>query len=173
MSLELTIRNRQRTRAINRRLLREITIELLRELLELDEVELGIALVGAKEMARVNWQFLQHEGSTDVITFDHSEEQLSRKRQKTFRRKICGELFLCVDDAVEQARSFVTTWQAEVVRYIVHGVLHLCGHDDHRATARQRMKREENRLLRGLGGKFDFRKLTPPSANRNGSSRLG
>ena len=57
MSLRLTIHNRQRTRAINLRLLREITTELLIELLQLDEVELGVALVGAKEMARVNWEF--------------------------------------------------------------------------------------------------------------------
>lgn len=159
MSLELTIRNRQRTRTINRRLLREITTELVSGLLELDQVELGIALVGAKEMARVNWQFLQHEGSTDVITFDHSEKPSSRKRQKTLRRKICGELFVCVDDAVVQARSFRATWQTEVVRYIVHGVLHLCGHDDHRETARRVMKREENRLVRLLGKKFSLRSL--------------
>lgn len=159
MSLELTIRNRQRTQAINLRLLREITTELLRELLQLDEVELGVALVGAKEMARVNWEFLQHEGSTDVITFDHSEEQFSRSRQRSFRRKICGELFICVDDALVQARSFRTTWPAEVVRYLVHGVLHLCGHDDHRVGARRLMKREENRLLRLLEKKFSLRSL--------------
>ena len=159
MSLELTIRNRQRSRAINARLLREIVTELLSGLLPLDEVELGVALVGAKEMARVNWQFLQHEGSTDVITFDHSEEQLSRKRQKGFRRTVCGELYVCVDDAVAQARSFRTTWQAEVVRYIVHGILHLCGHDDHRVTARRVMKREENRLVRRLGKRFSLRLL--------------
>jgi len=159
MSLELTIRNRQRARAIDLRLLREIATELLRELLPLDEVELGVALVGAKEMAQINWQFLQHEGSTDVITFDHSEEQLSRKRQKAMGRKICGELYVCVDDAVAQARSFRTTWPAEVVRYIVHGVLHLCGHDDHHATARRVMKREENRLVRRLGKRFSLQSL--------------
>lgn len=159
MSLELTIRNRQRSRAIHPRLLREITTKLLSELLKLDEVELGVALVGAKEMARVNWQFLQHEGSTDVITFDHSEEQLSRKRPKAAGRKICGELYVCVDDAVAQARSFRTSWQAEVVRYIVHGVLHLCGHDDHRETARRVMKREENRLVRLLAKEFSLRSL--------------
>lgn len=159
MSLELTIRNRQRARAVNQRLLREIVVELLSDLLQLDEVELGIALVEAKEMARVNWQFLQHKGSTDVITFDHSEEQLSRKQQKASRRKICGDLFICVDDAVTQARSFRTTWQAEVIRYIVHGALHLCGHDDHRVATRRIMKREENRLVRLLGKKFSLRSL--------------
>ena len=41
-----------------------------------------------------------------------------------------GELFICVDEAVAQAKEFKTSWQSEVVRYVVHGVLHLLGHDD-------------------------------------------
>lgn len=159
MSLELTIRNRQRVRSLNTRLLRQIIIAVLTEHLQLDQVELGISLVGATEMARVNWQFLQHEGSTDVITFDHSEAQVSRKSAMAARQNICGELYVCVDDAVAQARSFRTTWQAEVVRYIVHGILHLCGHDDHRAPARRVMKREENRLVRWLEKQFGFSEL--------------
>jgi len=70
-----------------------------------------------------------------------------------------GELFICVDDAVAQAREFGTTWQSEIVRYLVHGVLHLRGHDDHDPAARRKMKREENRLLRGLDRRFDLSRL--------------
>jgi probable rRNA maturation factor len=159
MSLELTIRNRQRARALDVRLLRKIITAALTEQLQLEQVELGVTLVGAAEMARVNWQFLQHAGSTDVITFDHTEAQVSRKSAAAGRREICGELYVCVDDAVAQARSFRTIWPAEVVRYIVHGILHLCGHDDHRAAARRVMKQEENRLVRRLGQDFAFRAL--------------
>lgn len=159
MSLELTIRNHQRTRAVDTRLLRQITMELLVDLLATESVELGITLVGPVEMARVNWQFLQHEGSTDVITFDHTENQISRRKSSTPRRNISGELFICMEDAVAQARSFRTTWPAELVRYIVHGVLHLLGHDDHGTVPRRRMKREENRLVRLLAARFAFRKL--------------
>jgi probable rRNA maturation factor len=163
MSLELTIRNRQRTRAIDVRLLRRIVSELLGVLLELKKAELGITLVAAPEMTRINWQFLQHEGSTDVITFDHTEAQISRRKSSVAREEINGELFICLDDAVAQARRFRTSWPAELVRYIVHGVLHLCGHDDHQVAARRRMKREENRLVRALGAKFAFRVLARPT----------
>jgi probable rRNA maturation factor len=97
----------------------------------------------------VNETFLKHEGSTDVITFDHAKE--SKRRQQ-----IHGELFVCIDDAITQARQFKTSWQSEVVRYVVHGVLHLLGHDDLKPAARRKMKREENRLLRKLSGKFLF-----------------
>lgn len=159
MRLELTIRNRQRLRAVNGRLLRRMARAVLTEHLAVASVELGITLVGAAEMARVNWQFLQHEGSTDVITFDHTEGQDSRRKATEPGRQICGELYVCVDDAVAQARRFRTTWQAEVVRYVVHGILHLCGHDDHRAAARRVMKREENRLVRRLEKDFAFRAL--------------
>jgi probable rRNA maturation factor len=159
MSLELTIRNRQRKRRVDSRLLRQITTGLLTDLLVVESVELGVTIVAAPEMARINWQFLEHEGSTDVITFDHTEHQISRRKSATVRREINGELFICIADAVAQARSFRTTWQAELVRYIVHGILHLLGHDDHHAAPRRRMKREENRLLRVLAARFAFRKL--------------
>jgi len=165
MNLELTIRNRQRTRGVETRLLRQITTGLLTDGLALASVELGITLVAAPEMARINWQFLQHEGSTDVITFDHTEAQDSRKFSAASPH-ISGELFICVDDAVAQARIFRTTWQAELIRYLVHGVLHLCGHDDYQAVARRKMKREENRLVRWLGARFALRQLAKAARKR-------
>lgn len=146
MGQNIVIANRQRTKKINPRLLKQTLRALLAEL-KISEAELGINLVGAKEMARVNWQFLQHEGSTDVITFDHAEK---RKVESGKQKQLHGELFICVDDAVAQAKQFGTSWQSEVARYIVHGVLHLLGHDDLRSDLRRKMKREENRLLRLL-----------------------
>jgi probable rRNA maturation factor len=165
--MALEIFNRQRTRKINKPLLKKITGELLAEL-KITEAELGVHLVGAKEMAQVNWQFLKHEGSTDVITFDHREVVAQASRlcvseipptQATYRRDACattihGELFICVDEAVSQAKQFRTNWQSEVVRYLVHGVLHLLGHDDLQPELRRVMKREENRLVRRLEKKF-------------------
>jgi rRNA maturation RNase YbeY len=100
----------------------------------------------------VNWDFLQHEGSTDVITFDHSESQDGTA-------DLHGELFICLDDAVKQAREFRTTWTQELTRYVVHGVLHLRGHDDLAAGPRRKMKREENRLVRGLAANFPLSAL--------------
>ena len=125
--------------------------------LEIAEAELGINLVAAREMALVNETFLQHEGPTDVITFDHAEKQKAKKnKQKT----IHGELFVCVDVARTQAREFQTSWQSETVRYTVHGVLHLLGYDDLKPALRREMKREENRLMRLLEKGFSFAQLS-------------
>ena len=63
---------------------------------------------------------------------------------------IYGEIYVCVDEALIQARRFGTSWPSELARYIVHGVLHLLGYDDSKASKRRRMKREENRLLKAL-----------------------
>ncbi|HMP84558.1 MAG TPA: rRNA maturation RNase YbeY [Verrucomicrobiota bacterium] len=153
---ELSIRNRQRARRIHTRLLRRIVEALLDSLPGVRGYELGIRLVGASEMARINWGFLNHEGSTDVITFDHSE-RAAVVGDDTIR--LHGEIYVCVDDAVKQAREFKTAWQSEVVRYVVHGVLHLLGHDDMKAAARRKMKREENRLLGRLERRFRLSQL--------------
>ena len=153
--MNVVIANRQRTKKINARLLKQIVGGLFAEL-KITEAELGINFVGAKEMAKVNWEFLQHEGSTDVITFDHSEK---RKAESGKRKLLHGELFVCVDEAVLQAKNFRTSWQSEVVRYIVHGVLHLLGHDDLKPDLRRTMKRKENRLVRRLAEKFSLAQI--------------
>ena len=152
MSRTLSLLNRQRVRRIDTRLLRQITLHLLDTELGVESFELAIHLVGAGEMAKVNWDFLQHEGSTDVITFDHSESQDGTA-------DLHGELFICLDDAVKQAREFRTTWTQELTRYVVHGVLHLRGHDDLAAGPRRKMKREENRLVRLVAKEFSLSKL--------------
>jgi len=154
--MSVVIANRQRKKKINARLLKQIMGGLFVEL-DISEAELGIHLVGAQEMAKVNWQFLRHEGSTDVITFGYENSEF---RVQNSEPELHGELFICVDDAVLQAKKFKTSWQAEVVRYVVHGVLHLLGHDDLKPDLRRKMKREENRLVRHLAKRFALAQLS-------------
>lgn len=157
--MSIVIANRQRAKKINTKLLRHITAAAIAEL-EITEINLGIHLVEAEEMAGVNWKFLQHEGPTDVITFDHSE--VKRKKIKPANH-VHGELFVCITVAVLQAKIFSTNWQSEIVRYIIHGLLHLLGHDDLRAPALRKMKREENRLVRLLAKRFALAQLASPA----------
>ena len=154
--MTLAILNRQRTKKIDAQRLRRIVRELLAGLC-VESAELGINLVGTAEMTMLNETFLRHRGCTDVITFNHGH---LASGQPTAGPALHGELFVCIDEAVVQARMFRSTWQAEIVRYIVHGVLHLLGHDDQTDAARRRMKREENRLVRQLAGKNSFAELS-------------
>jgi probable rRNA maturation factor len=182
---ELVLRNRQRIRPVNLALLRRLTRVLLIDFLAVERFELGIHLVAAPRIARLNRQFLDHFGSTDVITFDHSRDSDSssaHQRGGPSRglasidgdgdgaarppAQLHGEIFICLDDAVRQARQFRTTWQSELVRYLIHGLLHLVGYDDLTRTGRRAMKREENRWLRLLSREFSFEHLEKAPSHR-------
>jgi len=186
---ELILLNRQRTRAVNLPLLRRIAHLLLRERFGLNAYALGVHLVGAPEMSRMNRQFLNHDGCTDVLTFDHGgpaaplpSRRGSRSRSPTGELPSCGnaetesttgglhgETFICVDTALAQARQFRSTWQSELVRYLVHGALHLRGYDDLQPIARRLMKREENRLVRLLSRQLSFKPLA--TSTRSGATQ--
>jgi probable rRNA maturation factor len=153
--MKIAIVNRQGARKINARMLKEIMEALLADL-KIEEAELGINLVAAREMTLINETFLRHEGSTDVITFDYSNAECGVRSAEL---NLHGEIFVCVDEAVLQAIKFKTTWQSEIVRYLVHGVLHLLGHDDRHTAARRKMKREENCRLAGLSEKFSLAQI--------------
>jgi probable rRNA maturation factor len=151
MSRLLQIKNRQRTQRIAIRQLKKILVWALHEKMNVEAFELGIHLVGEKEMAAVNETFLQHEGSTDVITFNHSEIDDPTN--------LHGELYVCVDDAMSLAPRFRSTWQREVVRYCVHGCLHLQGYDDLEPTWRRKMKLRENQITRAVRKQFAVEKI--------------
>ena len=148
--MTLTITNRQRIHKINARRLREIITALLTELAGPD-ASLEINLVSPAQMAKVNQSFLQHAGPTDVITFDYREARPGAP--------LHGELFICPAVAVTQAREFGTEWRSELVRYVIHGVLHLLGYDDLEPAARRKMKQVEGRWVRKIGRRFALSKL--------------
>ena len=161
LRITFQLRNRQRDRRLNIPFLRRVLRHVLTEQLRAPAAELCFHFVSSEEMARVNWQFLQHEGSTDVITFDHAEPSAVSGQRSA---GLSVEAFICVADAVKQAREFGTNWQSEVVRYAVHAVLHLRGYDDLQPAKRRVMKREENRLMSELARRFDLMQLEKKTA---------
>jgi probable rRNA maturation factor len=173
----LSLRNRQRVRRVDLRVLRRIAQALLRETWPEGHCDLGICIVAETEMTALNETFLRHQGSTDVITFDYAEiarqpSRLPRSAAPNTSRRdpqdassapLHGEIFVCVDEAVLQARRFRTNWQSELVRYVVHGVLHLLGYEDLNTRARRKMKTAEDTLVNRLARRFAFRQLGPQS----------
>lgn len=144
---ELLLRNTQRDRPLDRAALKTAARTLLEELLRLESYELAIHFVSARRMAELNQRFLGHEGSTDVITFDYRSGYDSPETEAT---DLSGEIYISVADAVKQGSEFGRPWAEEVLRYIVHGVLHLQGYDDLNPVARREMKAAENKLLKKL-----------------------
>ncbi|MEB3323491.1 MAG: rRNA maturation RNase YbeY [Synechococcaceae cyanobacterium] len=145
----LLLRNAQRDCPVNLRFLRQTLRRLLEVELRLEGYDLALHLITAKAMARANLTHLGHEGPTDVITFNYADTPA----------RLHGELLVCPAVARIQARDHGTSWMSEVIRYALHGVLHLRGYDDQTVLARRRMKREEDRLLDALEHGHDFRRM--------------
>ena len=146
---EIVVSNRQRTRALDRKFIEQLTAFTLQQA-GVESAELGLHFVSGKEIARVHEQFMNIAGSTDVITFDHGSKP---------PKSIHGEIFISVEDAIAQAKEFETTWQSEVARYVAHGILHLLGYDDLQSDARTKMKREENRFVKTMEADFNLRRM--------------
>jgi probable rRNA maturation factor len=165
MSRVLCFRNRQRAHALDVPLLRRIVRSLLEKEWRLTDYELAFHFVDAAEMTCVNEQYLHHSGSTDVITFNYGEtaagiEHESKGRNaKSKAPPLHGEIYISVPNAVAQAKEFGTSWQSEVVRYAIHGLLHLRGYDDVDPASRRVMKREEERSLKAIERRFPLRNL--------------
>jgi probable rRNA maturation factor len=153
----IAISNRQRTRKVNIAALRRVARVLLEECFAEYDSTLAIHLVAGEEMARINKRFLDHEGSTDVITFDYTEGAPEVPLQ--------GEIFICVDEAITYARQFRCTWQLEIIRYLVHGLLHLQQFDDVAPKKRRIMKREENRILTMISSKIPAASIGKTTSN--------
>ena len=112
-------------------------------------VQIDLVFVDDQSMAELNDTHLDHSGPTDIITFDYSTPAL-----------LHGELVICPQVAAIHAKDFSNSLGEELARYVIHGVLHLSGHDDHEPADQGKMKAEEDRLLDCLRGKLDFQKLT-------------
>ena len=160
MRRTLTICNRQRAFRVDSRRLREITQALLEQLCPEQPFNLGICLIAAAEMTRLNETFLKHRGATDVLAFDYQASAGETSARRTACSPLHGEIFVCLEVAAAQARRFRTTWPSELARYVTHGLLHLRGFDDLRPAQRRRMKREEARLLKQLSRRFELEKLS-------------
>lgn len=88
------------------------------------------------KILEVNKEYLQHDYYTDIITFDYSEENT-----------ISGDIFISTDTVRENASEFGTTFDDELHRVIIHGILHLCGIDDITDRQQAEMTRCENKAL--------------------------
>lgn len=132
----LLIVNHQRAQTIDRDDVRRVVTAVLAE--SRQEAELGIHFVSARRSAELNQRHLQHEGPTDVLTFDYGSTPV----------RLHGEIFICVTEAIRQAAELGTDWREELLRYVIHGMLHLRGYDDLDPSQRRVMKREEDRLVK-------------------------
>lgn len=88
------------------------------------------------KILEVNRQYLQHDYYTDIITFDYDEDDV-----------ISGDLFISLDTVRTNAEQVGATYEEELHRVIIHGILHLCGINDKGPGEREIMEANENKAL--------------------------
>lgn len=98
-----------------------------------------VVFIDGRRSARINREFLGHRGSTDVISFPLEEGPPAE-----------GEVYVNLDRARVQARTYGVPETNEIVRLVVHGTLHLLGYDDTTPPLRRRMKIREDRYVEAL-----------------------
>ncbi len=90
----------------------------------------------------MNRSFLNHDTYTDIITFDESEIQQDGKKI------LHGELYISADRITENAVKYKVSFQQEMLRVMVHGILHLVGFADKTKAQKQQMRNRENLALK-------------------------
>ena len=140
----MTVRLHGRGATLDRRRLRSRAVRLLREL-GCPRAELSIALVDDATMATLNARYRGVAGATDVLSFSLLDGPHAERRGA-----LLGDVVVSLETAAVQARRARRTLDDEVLLLLIHGTLHLLGHDHVRADEARRMRAEERRVWRAL-----------------------
>ena len=98
--------------------------------------EIAYVFCDDEKILEVNRQYLQHDYFTDIITFDYCEGDM-----------ISGDLFISLDTVRTNAELFNKTYEDELHRVIIHGILHLVGINDKGPGEREIMEAAEDKAL--------------------------
>lgn len=89
------------------------------------------------ELLEINLKHLNHNTFTDIITFDYSEGNI-----------INSDIFISIDRVEENAKKFKVSFEEELHRVMIHGILHLCGYKDKTKKDSELMRKKENLALK-------------------------
>jgi probable rRNA maturation factor len=148
--MRVAVRNRQRLLRVNTPLLKRIAAGAL-DCAGLQKRSLLIVLVTDRAIAAYNEQFHHVTGPTDILAFDYGDPDEP------------GELVISVEHVISQAKRYRSTAARELALYVVHGVLHLAGHDDIKPRDRLRMRSAERWMMARLSRQFEICKVISSS----------
>lgn len=132
--------------------LRAAALEWLRGRVSVAMAEMGVRgevrvrVVADREMADAHLEFCEVEGTTDVLTFD-----MSPPTGEGEAPELDVDILACLDEAERQGAARGHAPERELLLYVVHGVLHCTGHDDHDPEAALAMHAAEDRVLSAIG----------------------
>ena len=98
--------------------------------------DISVVFCSDEALLAINRQYLQHDYLTDIITFDYSEGET-----------ISGDLMISIDTVRSNAELYGTSFRDELMRVIIHGILHLCGYGDKTPEEEKQMRALEDKYL--------------------------
>ncbi len=101
-----------------------------------EEGEISYIFCDDEYLHKLNVEFLNHDTLTDIISFDNS-----------LGNQINGDIFISIERVKENADSYTTTFENELHRVIIHGILHYCGYKDKTKTDAELMRKKEDEAL--------------------------
>ena len=113
-------------------------INLLKKEMFFNIDSLNINIVNSEYIFELNSRYLNHNYTTDIITFNYSEH----------KDRLDGEIFISLHEAIFNSKKYKISLDNEILRLIVHGVLHLLGFDDLNAADKKVMKSHENKFVK-------------------------
>jgi probable rRNA maturation factor len=147
-------RNDLRGSGVDRRALLAATQRLLHEIGE-DRSSLSVTLVGDTAIRSINRAHRGKDAATDVLSFP-LDGLASPQPAEDAPERMLGDVVISVETARRQADDYDAPLQDELYRLLIHGLLHVVGHDHVRAVDRRKMEREERRLAGAIGLRWPY-----------------
>lgn len=138
--MEITIRNLQTRIPIRLPRIKKVVQKTL-QYLRISNAQLSIVFVAPQRMKMLNTQHLKHSYATDILTFDY---------RLSVSQDLQAEIIICPLVAAQNASAYKTTTAKEIDLYLVHGLLHLAGYDDHSGRDIKRIRNKENEIIKHL-----------------------
>jgi probable rRNA maturation factor len=142
--MEVLIKNLQRAIKIEKSIIEEAA----RKTLSCESRQgavVSIALVNDDRMRRLNKRYRSIDETTDVLAFAMSEEEAVG-----YNPELLGDVVISLPQALKQAKKFKISFDEEVGRLLIHGILHLLGYDDQSAPQKKKMEEREEAILQEL-----------------------
>lgn len=169
--IQLACANRQRVLPVRVADLKRLVTAAIREL-RVPAAELSLTIVDDAEIADLHDRWLGIPGPTDVITFDLGPAASLAPLTETagIPATLNGEIIASAETARREADRYHWQPEHELAYYFVHGLLHLCGFDDHLPSQRRTMRRRERQVMEAIGLPVPPRRLPAVPRRRRATS---